>query len=88
MANIPEGVILNSEVPNEIRASVLSVNSLILQAGGLIGSVVNSLVINYTSIPVVWIISSGVIIISILLTFRGLMRNQTNNNNNLASEKR
>lgn len=88
MANIPEGVILNTEVPNEIRASVLSVNSLILQAGGLIGSVVNSLIINYTSIPVVWIISSGVIILSILLTFKGLMGNQTNNyEDNLASEK-
>lgn len=84
MANIPEGVILNNEVPNEIRASVLSVNSLILQAGGLTGSVVNSLVINYVSIPVLWIISAGVIIISILLTFKGLMYNHANvNNDNL-----
>ncbi len=81
MANIPEGVILNNEVPNEIRASVLSVNSLIFQVGGLTGSVVNSLVINYVSIPVLWIISAGVIIISILLTVKNLMDNQTNINN-------
>ena len=35
MANIPEDVILNSETPNQIRASVLSVKSFTIQIGGL-----------------------------------------------------
>lgn len=87
MASIPEGVILNEEVPNKIRASVLSVNSLILQIGGLTGSIVNSIIIKHTSIPAVWIISSGVIIVSILLIFKGLLYNQANNNDNLVAVK-
>ena len=67
MSNIPENVILNSETPGEIRASVLSLNSLILQLGGLTGSFINSIIINYISIPILWMISAGVIFISILL---------------------
>jgi len=67
MSNVPENVILNSEIPSEIRASVLSLNSLILQLGGLTGSFINSIIINYISIPILWIIAAVVIFISILL---------------------
>ncbi len=77
MANIPEGVILNSETPNRIRASMLSVNSLILQIGMLFGSLINSIIINYTSISTLWIITAIVIVISIILTSKILM---THNN--------
>jgi hypothetical protein len=68
MANIPEGVILNSETPNRIRASILSVSSLTAQTGMLFGSIINSLAINIVKIPVVWGISAILIIISVLLT--------------------
>ncbi len=67
MSNVPENVILNSEIPSEIRASVLSVNSLILQLGGLTGSFINSIIINFISIPVLWMIAAGVIFITILI---------------------
>jgi len=67
MSNVPENVILNIEIPSDIRASVLSLNSLILQLGGLIGSFISSIIINYISIPMLWIIAAVVIFISILL---------------------
>lgn len=67
MSNVPENVILNSEIPSKIRASALSVSSLILQLGGLTGSFINSFIINYISIPALWMIAAGVIFITILL---------------------
>lgn len=70
MSNVPEAVILNGEVPNTVRASVLSVNSLILQSGGLAGSLVNSIVINYISIPKLWLIAAGAILISAIIGFK------------------
>ncbi len=73
MANIPEGVILNRETPNEFRASVLSLNSLILQIGVLFGSFINSIIINYSTIPGLWFMASGVIITTILIIYKKLM---------------
>lgn len=82
MSNVPENVILNSEIPSEIRASVLSLNSLIVQLGGLTGSFINSIIINYISIPMLWIISACIIFITILLIFKHLVIN----NQNIAQE--
>ena len=73
MANIPESVILNKEIPNEFRASVLSLNSLILQIGALFGSFINSIIINYSTIPTLWFVASGGIITTILITYKKLM---------------
>lgn len=73
MANIPENVILNREIPNEFRASVLSLNSLILQIGVLFGSFINSIIINYSTIPGLWFMASGVIITTILIIYKKLM---------------
>lgn len=70
MANIPESLIINNEILSEFRASILSVNSLILQFGLMTGSLVNSLIINYTTIPKLWIISSGPVLLSVLLIYR------------------
>lgn len=72
MANIPEGVILNMETPNESRASILSVYSLIAQLGALFGSFINSAIINYISISKLWIVSAAVIIITIILISKKL----------------
>lgn len=87
MANVPENVILNSETPSEIRASVLSLNSLILQLGGLTGSLLNSIIINYISIPILWIIAACIIFITILIIFKNFIMNSLNetqeNYNNL-----
>ncbi|WP_223378368.1 MFS transporter [Schnuerera sp. xch1] len=73
MANIPEAVILNREISNKIRASILSLNSLILQIGMLLGSIANSIMIKYISIPRIWIISAIIIFLSILITSKKLL---------------
>lgn len=70
MSNIPEGVILNGEIPNEHRASILSLNSLILQIGVLFGSFFNSIMINHSSIPGLWFMASGMIVTTILIIFK------------------
>ena len=75
MANIPEGIIINGEIPNEIRASVLSVYSLVLQVGALTGSFINSIIINYISIPMLWLIAAGIILITLLIIFKKLCKN-------------
>ncbi len=67
MANIPEGIIINLEIPNEIRASVLSVYSLTLQAGALTGSFVNSIIINFIPIPALWLISAVIILLTVII---------------------
>lgn len=72
MANIPESVIINGEIPNEIRASILSTRSLIFQFGALSGSLINSIIINYISIPTLWIISASFILVTLLLIFKKL----------------
>lgn len=76
MSNVPENVILNSEIPSKIRASVLSVNSLVLQLGGLTGSFINSFIINYISIPVLWMIAAGVIFITVLIISKHFLINK------------
>lgn len=68
MASVPEGAILNGEVPNEIRASVLSVYSFIFQIGGLSGSLIYSIIINYVSIPIIWTIAACIILVTVLIT--------------------
>ncbi|WP_313345513.1 MFS transporter [Sedimentibacter sp.] len=73
MANIPEGVILNREIPNEVRASVLSVYSLVIQIGGLTGSLLYSILINYVTIPTIWTISAGIILITIIVIAKKLI---------------
>lgn len=68
MASVPEGAILNGEVPNEIRASVLSVYSFIFQIGGLSGSLLYSILIKYVSIPNIWFIAACIILATVLIT--------------------
>jgi len=70
MANVPESAILNGEIPNEIRASVLSVTSLMMQVGGLSGSLLYSIIINYISIPHIWMIAACVVLITVVITFK------------------
>ena len=74
VANIPEGVILNHETPNEIRASVLSVKSLTMQIGGLSGSLLYSILIRFMSIPAIWIIAALLVLLTISLMARKLIR--------------
>lgn len=77
MAMVPEGAILNKEIPNEIRASVLSVNSLAMQIGGLTGSLLYSILINYIPIPKIWIVAASIVLLTVLLTAKKLLTNKT-----------
>ena len=77
MANIPEGVIINTEILSEFRASILSVNSLMLQFGVLAGSIANSIIIKYTPIPILWMVAAGVVLLSILIIYKGLTGEQS-----------
>jgi MFS family permease len=72
MANIPESVIINGEIPNEIRASILSTTSLVFQFGALFGSLINSIVINYISISTLWFIAASIILATLLVIFKKL----------------
>lgn len=67
MANIPEGIIINLEIPNEIRASVLSVYALTLQVGALTGAFVNSIIINFVPIPALWLIAAVIILLTVII---------------------
>ncbi len=66
-ANIAEGVVINREIPNDRRASVLSINSLICQGGTLLASVLSSIFLRYISIPTLWSISAVLILLSALM---------------------
>ncbi len=74
MASVPEGVILNAEIPNNVRASVLSVNSLVLQVGGLSGSLLYSILIRHISIPAIWMLSSSIVLLTVVVISKTLLK--------------
>lgn len=67
MISIPETTLLNSQIPDDKRSSLLSINSLMLQLGGIVGSVIYSLLIGTLTISGVWILSGIVFGISSIL---------------------
>lgn len=73
MSNLPEGIIINGEIQNDMRASILSVYSFIFQSGALLGSFINSIIINYVTIPSLWLISSGIILVTAITVYKKLI---------------
>ncbi len=67
MMNIPEGTMINSLLPDDKRSSLLSFSSLMLQLGGIIGSVLFSRLVKTLQISGVWVIAGIVFGISSLL---------------------
>jgi len=57
MASIPETTALNRCIPDDKRSSILSLSSLAVQVGGVMGALLFSLLLNFTTISVVWIIT-------------------------------
>ncbi|WP_020613896.1 MFS transporter [Sediminispirochaeta bajacaliforniensis] len=57
MLSIPEGTVLNSVIPDEKRSSLLSLSSLMMQFGGIIGSLAYSLLVGIIKISGIWILS-------------------------------
>lgn len=67
MMNIPESTIMNTLIPDEKRSSILSFSSLTMQLGGIIGSVLFSMIVKSMKIPGVWLISGIVFGMSSML---------------------
>jgi len=67
MMNIPEGTIMNSLIPDEKRSSLLSLSSLMMQLGGITGSVIYSMMVKSIKISGVWLLSGIVFGVSSML---------------------
>ena len=65
--------LLHARTPSESRATMLSVDSLALMAGGLASNAVLSRVADATSIPFAWGVAAAVVAASVLC-YRGLGR--------------
>ena len=59
--NIVENTLINQMTPNYLRASVLSLNSLFSQIGGLSASILSSLLIYKLQIAGIWMVSGGLL---------------------------
>lgn len=70
MMNIPEGTLLNTLIPDENRSSLLSLTSLMLQVGGISGSLLFSALVGTMNIGGVWVLSGAVFALSGLLFLR------------------
>lgn len=57
MASIPETTALNRHIPDDKRSSILSLSSLVVQVGGVLGALLFSLLLTFTTISVVWLIA-------------------------------
>lgn len=79
LANVPEGAILNKEIPSEVRASVLSVYSLAMQIGGLTGSFAYSILINYITIPQIWMTVATIMLVTVALIAKTFLAKSKSN---------
>ncbi len=71
----PHATIFNNKVPGEVRSTMLSFQSLVLQVGGLFGSLTLGYVANTGSISMAWIIAAAIIALS-SLSYIYLWRNK------------
>ncbi len=60
MVNPPEGTVLNLRIPSERRASLLSVASLLVQLGGLVGALAFGALVGPLRIPGIWFAAAAV----------------------------
>ncbi len=68
MSGIASRTLINKEIPSELRATLLSTLSFSLQVGGLVSSIFASVLLagGSSSIRTLWVIASGVCIVSII----------------------
>lgn len=76
MTNSPYGAMYNDNVPAERRSTMLSFQSLVLQGGGLAGSVLLGYLAGGMGIPFAWSVAGTVILLSsaLMLYYRRLTR--------------
>ncbi|MEI6797054.1 MAG: MFS transporter [Methanomassiliicoccales archaeon] len=72
----PHAALYNAQAPSEVRATLLSLQSLVIQLGALVGSLVLGFVASNASISVAWIVGGAVVCASCLcyVYLGGLMR--------------
>ena len=68
-SNVAGGSIFHDEVPDSHRASFLSVQSLLLQAGSFAASFMGSAIISFISIPGLWLLGAGAASLLLLPSF-------------------
>ena len=65
--NSPQSALFNQEIPAERRSAMLSVQSLAMYAGSILGSTILGYVAEIISIQAAWTITGGVLLVSLLL---------------------
>ncbi len=65
--NSPQSALFNQEIPAERRSAMLSVQSLAMYAGSILGSTILGYVAEITSIQAAWTITGSVLLVSLLL---------------------
>jgi len=63
-ASAAENTLLNREAPARQRASILSLFSFVLQAGGLVASLCGYIVSAYTDFRVMWLLAGGMLLLA------------------------
>lgn len=74
MMNIPESTIINSLIPDENRSSILSLSSLTMQTGGIVGALISSAIIGALRIQGLWLLAGIVFAFSSLLYIKLRMK--------------
>jgi len=64
VSDSPHATLFNNQVPRKVRSTLLSFQSVMLQLGGLCGSLVIGYVAKAHSIPFAWIIAAVVLLLS------------------------
>jgi MFS family permease len=64
ISSSPEQTLLNKSIPGEVRSTVLSVESLFMQAGGGIAALVWGIVSQYYGIALAWQLAGGIFLLS------------------------
>lgn len=70
MLNVPEGTAINLNVPEDKRASLLSMSSFLMQMGGAIGAIIYSVLLLKLSVGGIWVIAGIVFALSSLIYVR------------------
>jgi len=65
----PHKTLLNAQLPKERRSTLLSFESIFLQVGGLVGSLIMGYIAQNLSISIAWIVGAGILAFSCLLYF-------------------
>lgn len=69
IASSPGSVLMNEQVPESNRSTILSLESLFLQAGGMLGAVIHGAIAQGISISFTWIIAGVLFGLSSILFF-------------------